>query len=323
MRLDWLDDILAVAKTGSFSDAAAQRHLTASAFSRRIRTIEDYVGIPMFDRTRKPVQLRPVVADQRDHMERLAAELRQLVGELRRGDRTAGNRIVLASQHALTAALTPGLVGRIHDRHAGLYLRLRSANLDECFALLLGRQADIALVYRVTGTDHPIDADYVETAVIGTDRLIPVFATQRIAALHAALAAGSLPVIAYPRDVFFGEVLERLVLPDLWQTCRIMPVAETALTLAAQELALAALGAAWLPRSLAQDHLTGGRLTDLSDLLPSVALDVTAVRLTTRRTGIEDAVWALLTAPQTPVTPSSPAPAPMPAPPTPAPRRSV
>jgi DNA-binding transcriptional LysR family regulator len=40
MRLEWLDDILAVAQTGSFSEAAQKRHLTQSAFSRRIRTIE-------------------------------------------------------------------------------------------------------------------------------------------------------------------------------------------------------------------------------------------------------------------------------------------
>ncbi len=41
IRLEWLEDILAVAETGSFSEAAERRHLTQSAFSRRIRNIED------------------------------------------------------------------------------------------------------------------------------------------------------------------------------------------------------------------------------------------------------------------------------------------
>lgn len=40
MRLEWPDDILAVAETGSFSEAAERRHLTQSAFSRRIGSIE-------------------------------------------------------------------------------------------------------------------------------------------------------------------------------------------------------------------------------------------------------------------------------------------
>ena len=44
MRLEWLEDILAIAQTGSFSGAAERRNLTQSAFSRRIRQIEDYLA---------------------------------------------------------------------------------------------------------------------------------------------------------------------------------------------------------------------------------------------------------------------------------------
>jgi LysR family transcriptional regulator, hypochlorite-specific transcription factor HypT len=295
MRLDWLDDILAVAKAGSFADAAALRNLTPSAFSRRIQMIEDHIGAPLFDRSRKPVQLFASAAALRDRMEHLAAELRALTTELRRGNPQADHRIVLVSQHALSAALTPGLVERIHHRHADLYLRLRSANLDECFALLLARQADVALVYRLPGDGHPLDADYIETQVIGADRLIPVCAAGQAMAVLADLAQGSLRVIAYPRDVFLGQVMDRRIHPALWDRCKITPVAETALTLAALELAIAGLGVAWLPRSLAQGRLAAGALADLSGDLPGLDLDVTAVRLTSQKSVAASAVWAILT----------------------------
>jgi len=285
MRLEWLEDILAVARSGSFAQAAQQRNLSASAFSRRIQGIEDHLGVALFDRTRKPVQLHAGVADQRAAMERLVADLRHLTGALQRGD--GANRIVLASQHALTAALTPKLVARIHAAHADVYVRLRSANLDACFALLLSRQAAIALVYRVAGTAHPISADYIETLQIGTDDLIPVSAVGPLGAI--------LRVIAYPRDVFLGDVVATRIYP-LMPDRQIIPVAETALTLAAQELALAGLGVAWLPRTLVQDKLANGRLLDLSDTLPRLALDVTAVRLIAQRTSVEASVWRELTA---------------------------
>ena len=55
MRLEWLDDILAIASTGSFSGAAERRHLTQSAFSRRIQQIEQHIGVELFDRSQKPV----------------------------------------------------------------------------------------------------------------------------------------------------------------------------------------------------------------------------------------------------------------------------
>ena len=43
MRLDWLDDLLAVLEQGSLSRAAESRQLTQPAFSRRIKAIEDYL----------------------------------------------------------------------------------------------------------------------------------------------------------------------------------------------------------------------------------------------------------------------------------------
>lgn len=296
MRLEWLEDILAVAETGSFSEAAERRRLTQSAFSRRISTIEDHVGIELFDRTRKPVHLLPTTQDQRDQIARLANDLRQLVTDLRQGDRKASNRIVVASQHALTAALTPSLLDRVQASNADIFLKLRSANLDECFALLLSRQADLALVYRLPGEDHPISPEFIETATVGQDRLVPVYATSRSGQLAQRMSEGTLPYIAYPGEVFLGQVLERLVLPTIRRSTDPIPRAETALTLAALEMAAVGVAVAWVPLSLAGARIADGGLTDYSAILPSVLLDVTAVRLRVAAGPVDAAIWAQLVA---------------------------
>ena len=57
MKLEWLEDLLAVIDQGSLSKAAVARHLTQPAFSRRVRAIEGYLGCELFDRDRKPLQL--------------------------------------------------------------------------------------------------------------------------------------------------------------------------------------------------------------------------------------------------------------------------
>ncbi|MGB0438874.1 MAG: LysR family transcriptional regulator, partial [Paracoccaceae bacterium] len=75
MRLDWIDDILAVLDHGSLARAAETRRLTQSAFTRRVRIIEDSIGTPLFDRRRKPVTLMPGV-------QALAPELRDLSARL-------------------------------------------------------------------------------------------------------------------------------------------------------------------------------------------------------------------------------------------------
>jgi LysR family transcriptional regulator, hypochlorite-specific transcription factor HypT len=292
MRLEWLEDVLAVAETGSFQDAADRRRLTQSAFSRRIQHIEDQIGVSLFDRSRKPVQLLPATADQKDEIARLATELRQLVADLRRGERIAANRIAIASQHALTTSLAPRIVRAVHARDPSVHVRLRSANLDECFALLLSRQVDVAVVYRLPGEDHPISQSFVETAAIGTDRLLPVLARGAMADLAGQLAGGTLPWIAFPPEVFLGRVLGRVILPRLQQIARPVPRVETALTLAALELAAEGVGVAWVPASLAAGRIGAGSLVDLSGSLPSTVLEVTAVRLFGNPRPVGQDVWA-------------------------------
>jgi DNA-binding transcriptional LysR family regulator len=292
MRLEWLEDILAVAETGSFSEASERRRLTQSAFSRRIHNIEEHLGVELFDRTRKPVQLRPTTQDQREQIERIAQDLKQLIVDLRRGDRKVSNRIVIASQHALTTAVTPMILEGIQARNDDIYVRLRSANLDECFALLLSRQADIAIVYRVPGEDHPISADYVETNIIGNDKLVPVYAARMLAHLNAKFNSGEVPYIAYPREVFLGQALERLILPRMRHVTRLVPKVETALTLAALEMAAVGVAVAWVPASLARHRIADGVLLDLSATMPSCDLEITAVRLFGNPDSVAVSVWS-------------------------------
>jgi DNA-binding transcriptional LysR family regulator len=294
MRLEWLEDILAVAETGSFVEAAERRHLTPSAFSRRIASIEDYLGVALFDRGRKPVQLRQTMRDQHETIRRLAVDLRQLTDDLQRGDKKAANRIVIASQHALTTSLTPAILKDIQTRGGDTYVRLRSANLDECFALLLSRQADIALVYRLPGEDQALRGGYIETILLSQDRLIPVFSTVALAAAGTGFLRGDVPYIAYPGEVFLGQAMQRLILPDFHAVARPVAMAETALTLAALEMAAVGVAVAFVPASLARARLNTGELADLSPLLPSCGLEVTAARLVGQSGDAPGQVWTLL-----------------------------
>ena len=291
MRLEWLEDILAIAETGSLSDAAARRNLTQSAFSRRVKVIEDHVGAPLFDRARKPLQLHATTADRCNQIAKLADELRQLQADLRQASPTNRTRVVFASQHALTTSLTPDLLRWVGTRASDYYVRLRSANQDECFGLILSRQADLAFVYRLHGAQHLIEADFIETLVLGQDRLIPVYSAERVSDLNERFGAGEVPLIAYPSDVFLGQVMETSVFPTLRHMARAAPRVETALTLAALELAQVGVGVAWVPSSLAQSDLDDERLVDLSRTLPSAILDVTAVRLAGRSGAAQDFIW--------------------------------
>ncbi|WP_216842450.1 LysR family transcriptional regulator [Tabrizicola piscis] len=279
MRLEWLEDILAIAETGSFSGAAERRRLTQSAFSRRVQQIEDHVGVELFDRAHKPIRLNPTTLAQSEQILLLSAALRQLVVDLRRGERIASNKVVIACQHSLTAARIPRILQQLPDHRNGIHVRLRSANLDECTGLLLSRQADVAIVYRLPDGTDDFNTDFLEIITIGKDRLVPVFNKALPPPSANPAEPRDIAYIAYPADVFFGTVMERKILPFLDPGTHPTPKVETALTLAAVEMAVAGIGVAWVPLSLAQDRIASGRLVDLSADLPTCDLQVNAMRL--------------------------------------------
>lgn len=294
MRLEWLEDILAIAETGSFSGAAERRRLTQSAFSRRIKQIEDYVGVELFDRSRKPIRLQPTTMAQSEQIQQLSSGLRRLLVDLRRGERMASNKVVIACQHSLTAARIPSILQKLPFQRDGIHIRLRSANLDECSGLLLSRQADVAIVYRLPDEPDGFSADYLEVIAIGTDRLIPVFNAPLLRSLEKAPDREDIPYVAYPADVFFGRVMEHRVLPFLDPGAHFTPKVETALTLAAVEMAAAGICVAWVPESLALDRIAMGRLVDLSSVLPGCDLQVNAMRLQGNASPAESVFWSQL-----------------------------
>ena len=59
MEIRWLEDFLKFVDTRNFSRSAEARHTTQPAFSRRIKSLEEWVGATLFDRTTQPISLTP------------------------------------------------------------------------------------------------------------------------------------------------------------------------------------------------------------------------------------------------------------------------
>lgn len=273
MNHDWLDDILAVLDAGSFVGAAERRNITQSAFTRRIRAIEEGLGAPLFDRRRKPVVLLPALRGQEPALRRLAQDMRSLRGDLRASAKGAGRIVTLACQHAITATISPGLVKHLTEL-GWSSVRVRSGNRDECLLQLISGVADMVVTY-----DHPEVARDLERSGlierrIGRETLVPVC----LPALAETLE-DELPVIGYPSDVFLGELVERRLWAGLSQGRTINRRAETALTLAAYHYALNGIGIAWLPLSLVAADLEAGRLLKPDMAGPDYALDIRLIRL--------------------------------------------
>lgn len=293
MRHDWLDDLLAILDSGSVSAAAQIRNLTQPAFSRRLKALEQVLGVEIVHRARRPATATALLRRNEARIREAAMIQRELIADLRRESRQGENRLVLASQHAITTSFAPRLVKSLTARN-DVQVRLRSANRNECFVLLLTRQADLALIYEVTGERRETEREFVDSRRIHEERLIPVCAAAQAETFASGALPEELPIIAYPGDVFLGDVLNGKVLAALAPETKIRQVAVTALTLAALQMSKSGVGLAWLPESLAADELARSTLADLSEVLPTASITLVAMRLSGEHSPLEEKVWAAL-----------------------------
>ena len=120
--LDLLVTFEAAARQLSFTRAAAERFLTQSAVSRQVRALEDELGVPLFRRGHRRIELT-------EAGQRLQAACTELIGSLRR---TVAALRAPARRQTLALTTTPGfaslwLIPRLADftrAHPGIDVRL-------------------------------------------------------------------------------------------------------------------------------------------------------------------------------------------------------
>ncbi|UYV36491.1 LysR substrate-binding domain-containing protein [Rhodobacteraceae bacterium D3-12] len=289
MKLEWLEDIVAIFESESLNEAASRRYLTQPAFSRRVRSIEDYLGVELMDRSRKPARPTGMLVEHEDRLRRLSSDLKGLVVDLRKADREVSSRVVIASQHAITTSLLPPLIAT-HFEALGFDLRLRSANRSECWGMLITKEADLVLTYKSRAELAQPPEEYVEELLISDEGLIPV----GTAALRQQIEMGELPVIGYPSDVFLGKLINAEVNPRIADAFSRTTKVETALTVGAMQLAANGIGIAWIPQSMVENLPAKNKLESFSDVLPTPRIATVAARLIGKKSDAEDAIWTAL-----------------------------
>jgi LysR family transcriptional regulator, hypochlorite-specific transcription factor HypT len=76
LDLEWLEDFVALCESGNFSRAAQSRNIAQPAFSRHIRSLEEWAGVELIDRSQHPASVTPagevILSTARDVVLRLS-----------------------------------------------------------------------------------------------------------------------------------------------------------------------------------------------------------------------------------------------------------
>ena len=115
----------AVATRLSFAEAAESLHVTPAAVSMQIKTLEDYLQVPLFRRAGRSIELTPEGSQLLPGIRRGLTDLQTALHQLRQS-RCAGTLNISTVASLLQKWLLPRLP-LLHDRHEDLQLRVHTS----------------------------------------------------------------------------------------------------------------------------------------------------------------------------------------------------
>lgn len=276
MEAKWLEDFLSVARTGSFSLSAAERHITQSAFSRRIKSLEQWVGVALIDRSSYPTRLTEAGQRFQAVAREATASLLNTRQELRDAARADRRLLRIAVQHSLASGFLARWLATLPLARDDLLVQVRADNLHDCVRDLEEGGVDLLVCYTHPGLPLQLSEERYPSLTLARDVLTPVSRPGTDGRPMHPLRpgdAGAMPWLSYGPEAQLGRAAA-LAIDSADPPPALRPVFESALVEALRATALEGLGVAWLPGSLIADDLNHKRLVRAGPVSLDVPLRV-------------------------------------------------
>lgn len=293
MDLKLIEDLVVLARERSFVRAAEARNVTHPAFGRRIRALEAWVGVPLVDRGRHPLQLTDAgqaflqqAQSSLDAISQTRDQLRSRHGEL------AGEELRIGAGRTLARTLVADWLVRLSRPRQPLHGRrveVLARSMPDVVQLLERGEVDLVCCYEHPATSVRLSSQRFRHLTMSHDRLVPVSRVDANGREMHGLHSGSL--VAYAAPLSLGALLHdhlRRNFPDAGQRTRFVCDSPDAI----QEFVMRGLGLAWLPWSIVAADCRNGTLVALGGRSQEVHFDVRLYRPRARQGALLEAVWA-------------------------------
>jgi DNA-binding transcriptional LysR family regulator len=294
LDLEWLEDFLALAESGNFSRAAQQRLIAQPAFSRHIRSLEEWVGVDLFDRSTHPASLTEAGLRLQPLIEDLLARLEAARIKARSAHEQGQNSLRFAATHVLSLTYFPQWLSGVEAQLRIGAIQMFSDHFQSCEESMLQRRVQFLLCHGHEGVRNRLDEAQCPARRIGEDALVPVSAGAAPGApLHRISrdAAAELPVLAYSLESGLGRIV-RAVLGRRLDEAPFRAVFTAHHAVLLKTMALEGRGIAWLPRSLIRQELDAGLLLCAGDANWQIPVDIRLYRQPSDMSAAAEALWA-------------------------------
>ncbi|GGD93126.1 LysR family transcriptional regulator [Paenibacillus nasutitermitis] len=261
--MEWYRIFLHTAKLGNLTKAAQQLHMTQPSVSYAIKQLEENLGVKLFDRLSKGVQLTPEGAALLDYVEPSFALIDSAERRLQAlKDFAAGDLRIGASgpmfKHLLLPALDSFRIG-----HPAVRIHLFQGKSSEIAKRLKDGLLDLGLVHQPMDNDPELD---ITTLAAIQDCLVGGPAYRGLAAHPlSAPEIAKIPLLLLSPDSSTGQFIGQ------WLGAQGVRV-EAAMELSSLEMQVECCergyGAAFVTRRFVEQQLAAGSLLELPTCTP-------------------------------------------------------
>ena len=259
MELKWLEDFLALCKCGNFRIASERRFVSQPAFSRRIKSLETWVGARLIDRTSQPVQLTVAGEAFKPVAQEIVRLANQSLVEIKAKTSRDKLKIRFSTLNSLAQFFMPTWLKQLQPFiETELFcVRADLGHIDNHLCALEECEVDFFICYEDPSGTILSDKNRFASIHLGIERLVPVVSPD----------AGGTPTWWLPGNPE-GAIPYLLTTstPSVWPIknhlkkhyghLNFEPVCESSITSALKAMAIEGYGVAWVPLSLVADDLT-------------------------------------------------------------------
>ena len=251
METKWLEDFISLAETRSFSRSAELRHVTQPAFSRRIQSLEAWLGADLIDRTSYPTRLTPAGEVFYEQALEMLGQINNARALLRGKRPTAQTTVDFAVPHTLSLTFMPKWMTELEAGFGSLRTRLIALNVHDAVMTMVEGGCDLLLCYHHPRQPVQLDASRYEMLTLGNEALRAYARCDRSGTPEFSLpgtAKSPLPFLSYTSNAYLGRMVE-LILSDAKRPLHLEKRYETDMAEGLKMMALEGHGVVFLPES--------------------------------------------------------------------------
>jgi DNA-binding transcriptional LysR family regulator len=252
------------------------------AFSRRIKTLENWLGAELIDRTVQPVKL----TNAGEVFKPVALEIVLLAYQSRDNTFSQVNadvgKIRFSTVSTLAQFFVPAWLKQLRPlvELASISVRTDFKGVSEYLSALEDGRVDFFICYEDPSKTIINFTEKFSSIRLGTESLVPVVSPDNHGNpaywLPSCKAGSTIPYLHTHSKPYLWPI--RQLLEDRFGKLKFVPVYESTIATAIRAMVVEGYGVAWIPRSIVADDLEAGRLVLAAEASDAIPLDIKIYR---------------------------------------------